>query len=661
LPVDAIGLLVVASLTTFVPGGLVTAAAGLRVPTAVATAPLATYGLVTVASTLAVVVDLPWAPWFLLAEAVVAATALGLVRWYADQRRGRRVGPDHRRARGWRDLGRPQRADVALLAGIAAGSVCSGVVLLRGFGGIGSVNQDWDNTFHANATRLISDSGVVDPYALQVINEWDTPSFFYPNGFHALAAVVRDLTGATVPEALNSASVMIAAIAAVGLAVLLREIGAPTVVSATAPVLLAGFTSFPYDVIWRGPLLPYATGLAVTPAFLLLVREVLARPDVGRMALAGLGGAALFGLQPSTALSGAAFALVFVVATWAREGRPAVPALVLLVAAGVLSLVAAAPMVLGSIRTGSSVASTVDWPAVQTPGQAIGDLLLLNHAMTDPQWTLAVLVAVGLLTVRSARYMWWWLVCAGLAAWFFVLAASYDSGWAESVTQPWWNDRWRFIALAVPGLAALAAHGLWRISSAVTALVERSGQPGTRRAVRPALVTGLVLACVVISSGLLYQDRNTDLVASAYKEDRYLNDAETTAFAWLADRVEDGETVMNDPGDGSAYMYALNGVRPLFGHQVPPETYDLRGATQRALLERFRCLDSDPVVRQAITDLRIRYVIVSSGFVREDFAPLPGLRSIHAARQVERVYQHRGVTIYEVTGRPEPDRPLRIC
>ncbi len=661
MPVDAIGLLVVTSLTTFLPGGLVTAAAGLRVTTAVAAAPLVTYGLVTGASTLAVVVDLPWGPWFLLAEAVLVAAALGLVRRYAGRRRGPRNGPVDRRARGWRDLGRLQRADVALVAGIAAGSLCATVVLLRGFGGIGSVNQDWDNTFHANATRLISDSGVVDPYALQVINEWDTPSFFYPNAFHALAAVVRDLTGATVPEALNSATVAIAVVATVGLAVLLRDTGAPTVVSATAPVLLAGFTSFPYDVIWRGPLLPYATGLAVTPAFLLLVREVLVRPDVRRTALAGLGGAALFGLQPSTALSGAAFALVLVVATWAREGRPAVRGVVLLVAAGVVSLVAAAPMVLGSVRTGSSVASTVDWPAVQTPGQAIGDLLFLNHAMTDPQWTLAALVAVGLVTLRSARYMWWWLVCAALAAWFFVLASSYDSGWAESVTQPWWNDRWRFIALAVPGLAALAAHGLWRISSAVTALVERSGRMGARRAVQPALVAGLVLACVVLSSGLLYQDRNTDLVASAYQEDRYLNDAETAAFAWLADRVQDGETVMNDPGDGSGYMYALNGVRPLFGHQVPQETYELRGATQRALLERFRCLDSDPVVRQAITDLRIRYVFVSRGFVRERFPRLPGLRSIHLARQLERVYQHGGVTIYEVTGRPEPENPLRIC
>jgi hypothetical protein len=661
LPVVAIGLLLVTVLATFLPGGLVTAAAGLRVPVAIATAPLVTYGLIAAASTLAIVVDVPWGPWFLLVEALLVAAVVGVLRRRAGRPRRRRRPSMEQPARGWRDLRRPRRSDLALAAGVTAGSLYSAAVLVRGFGDFGNVSQEWDNTFHANAVRFISESGVVDPYGLRFVNDWDSESFFYPNAFHALGAVVRDLTGAAVPPVLNGASLMIGVIAAVGLAVLLREIGAPTVVSATAPVLLAGFTSFPYDVIWRGPVLPYATGLALLPAFLLLIREVLARADLRRATLAGLGGAALFGLQPATALTGAAFAVVFLVATWVRRGRPDVRALALLAAAGGLSLVVAAPIVLASVRTGTSVATVVDWPPVQTPGQAIGDLLFLNHAMDDPQWTLAALIVVGLFSLRSARYMWWWLGCGALGAWFFVLASSYDSGLAEAVTQPWWNDRWRFIAIAVLGLAALAAHGLWRVSIGVEHLLARAERRTGRRLLRPGLAGGLVFLAVFVASGALYQDRNSDLVADTYQETDYLSEAEEAGFAWLAERVSDGEMVMNDPGDGSSFMYALAGVRPVFGHQVPEEGYELRGHAQRAFFERFRCLDSDPVVRQTIDDLDIRYVFLGAGFLRDKFDRIPGLRLLAPVRQLELVYQQDGVKIYEVAGQPEPDRALASC
>jgi hypothetical protein len=663
LSVATFGLLAITLLTTFLPGALATAAAGLRVPVAIATAPLVTYGLVSVTSSLAVFVDLPWGPWLLLAEALLLAVVVGLLRHRGERPRGDwRHRTAEARPRGWRDLRHPRRADIALAAGVAGGSLYAAVVLLRGFGGIDAVNQDWDNTLHANATRFISDSGTIDPYALRVINDWDSPGSFYPNAFHALAAVVRDLTGATVPAVLNCATIMIVVITAAGLAVLLREIGAPTVVTATAPVLLAGFTSFPYDVVWRGPLLPYATGLALIPAFLLLVRETLARPGLRRSLLAGLGGAALLGLQASTALSGAVFAVVFLVATWIRRRRLALGGLLSLAAAGGVSLVAAGTTVLGTLHTtGNGAATEVDWPAVQTPGQAIGDLLFLNHSMPSPQWTFAVLIVVGLSALRSARYMWWWLVCAGLGAWFFVLASSYDSGLAEAVTLPWWNDRFRFIALAVLGLAPLAAHGLWRISLTVQGVLARAKHESLRRLAQPALAAGLVLTAVVVASGALYQDRNHDLVADMYQEDDYLNAAETAAFAWLAEHVRNGETVMNDPGDGSSYMYALDGVRPVFGHQVTKEGYEDRGPMQRALFERFQCLDSDPVVRQAIADLRVRYVILGSGFLRDTFSRIPGLQKVWSAHQLQLVYHQNGISIYEVTGQAEPELPRSFC
>src|SRR6185312_6052568 len=145
--------------------------------------------------------------------------------------------------------------------------------------------------------------GDIAPAALREINNWESSTFYYPNTFHALAALVRDLTGASVFEVLNTQMLIVCLVAGLGLAALLHRLGAPLAVVSVTPVLLAGFASFPYDILWRGPLLPYAAGVAVIPACLLLLDVLLARPTPVLVLLFGLGAAGLLGLHPSDALS----------------------------------------------------------------------------------------------------------------------------------------------------------------------------------------------------------------------------------------------------------------------------------------------------------------------------------------------------------------------
>ncbi|MPR00338.1 hypothetical protein GB931_20925 [Modestobacter sp. I12A-02628] len=665
MPGEAIGLLAVYLLVLFLPGGAVAAAAGLRWPVAIAVAPLLTYGFATATGTVAGYVDLTWGPLLLAVEAVALAGIVLLVRTRRTGRaRHRERHADDERGRTVARRGGLAPTDLLVGGGVAAGALLSAFVIDRGFAGLGRPNQDWDYTFHANATRLIADTGDVAPAALRAVNDWESDTYFYPNAYHAIAAVVRDATGASVFEVLNAQTLLLAGITGLGLAVLLREMRAPTVVVAVTPLLLAGFTSFPYDTIWRGPLLPYATGLSLTPAFLLLVWAVCDRPGFGRAALASLGGAGLLGLQPATALSGAFLALLFVGFRWVvRRGVPS-RELLMLLAAGAFTLVLALPDVLGAISTGGSqAAAQVDWPAVQTPGQAVGDLLFLDHNRRVPQLTLALLVIVGLFSLASAAYMWWWLTGAGVAGLLFVLAASLDDDFTQAVTGPWWNDRYRFAALAVLGLAPLAGHGLWRLSLGLAHLAGKTRRLTAGR--RPALVQAVcamaVLTAVLVLSGGLYVQPNSKRVATAYQTERYLNGAEVAAMAWLGERVQPGETVMNDPGDGSAYMSALDGVRPLFGHQVPQASYSSLGPTQRALFDRFRCLDTDPEVRQAVESLDIRYVFLSTGYVRKNVNRIQGLQGVEASASLRQVYDQGGVQIYEVDLQPVAERPLDGC
>ncbi|MGY1821259.1 DUF6541 family protein [Geodermatophilus sp. SYSU D00079] len=638
---DALPVLVTLGVL-FVPGGVVAAAAGLRPAVVLAAAPLLSYGLATVAATVAALVDLTWGPVFLSLEAAALGAALLAAR--------RRLPRPRLR---W-----PGRRDAVTAAGVLAGGALSGAVLLTGFGGLDRPNQDWDYTFHANATRFISDTGQVAASALRVLNDWEAPSFFYPNAHAALAAVVRDLTAAPVFPVLNSQTLLIGGLAGLGLAVLLRDLGAPLAVTALTPVLLAGFASYPYDLLWRGPLLPFATGLALTPAFLVLVRTVTAHRGVGPVVCAALGAAALFGLQPSTALSAAVLAALMTAQQyWGRRGADAGEVGRLALAAG-LAAVVAAPAVLGSVRAGTGQAD-VSWPAVSSPLEAVADLLLLDHATTDqPQLWLVVPLLAGLLAVRSARYLWWWLAGGALAFAMFVLTASSDAALVEALSRPWWNDRWRFAGIAALAMAPLAAHGVVRLGSAGVALVDRV-RPAVGRPRRRAVAVGAVLLAVVAGSQGLYWRANSDQIASAHRSDRYLDRAEETAMAWLAARVRPGETVMNDSGDGSAYMYALEGIRPLFGHLVSSGSE--LGPTQLALLGRFSCLDTDPTVRDAVTELGIRYVFLGSGFVLPSTTRFPGLRDLDASPSLHLVYDRDGVRVYEVDLQPPADRPDEDC
>ena len=640
----------------FLPGLVLGVLAGLRWWVALAVAPLVTYGVVTATATLASHVELVWKPVTLVLVTAVAALIVVAVRLVSG------------RGRPWRErlrLQRPRRPgwrQWLVGAGVLGGGLLSAGVVLAGMGSLARPNQDYDYIFHANAVRLISDTGDIAPAALREINNWESSTFYYPNTFHALAALVRDLTGASVFEVLNTQMLIVCLVAGLGLAALLHRLGAPLAVVSVTPVLLAGFASFPYDILWRGPLLPYAAGVAVIPACLLLLDVLLARPTPVLVLLFGLGAAGLLGLHPSDALSAVLFGLVYLVVRWWRSVRTAPRDLVAVVAAGVVAVIAALPAIGGAITTGN-LGPEVNWPAVETAGQAAGDLVFLDHGASFPQLWLAGLVVVGLLAVHRARYLWAWLGGAAVCALGFVMSAASDVPIVETLTRPWWNDRWRFIALAVLGLAPLAAHGLLTLALFARRTLRRwtGGRVPVLRtsaAIGALVAAGLVV--VVALSGGLYAGLNSARMAGTFDNQNTLSRTEVAAMQWLA-RHSDGGTIMNDANDGSAYLSAVAGLHPLFGHVVEPGSISAMGPTQQLLLEHFNCLDGDPDVRSAIERLDIKYVFLGSGYVRPWFHRLSGLEGIGSSPSLHLVHSTPGVQVYEVDLSAQPTAPVAAC
>ena len=229
---------------------------------------------------------------------------------------------------------------------------------------------------------------------------------------------------------------------------------------------------------------------------------------------------------------------------------------------------------------------------------------------------------VGVLRIRTLGRLRWLLASGLVFAVLFLLTASSDAAWVNALTRPWWNDRWRFIGLCVVPIGVLAGHGLTEL---YRGLRPAGGRPaGPRGCASGRAVAGVLVAALFLTlSAGLYAGQNTDRMRLYAPNGPVVSDDEVEAMRVLATLVPPGERVLNDRGDGSAWMYAIAGVLPVAGHynasRIGPDAYMLAG--------NFRDYPTDPIVREAVARLGVHYVMLGRGFVRE---PLPAASTASA-------------------------------
>lgn len=653
-------LVLVFVLVLFAPGVLVCLAAGLRRWTAVAVAPLVTYGLTALTEQGCILTGASFGPLPLLVVTLLVTVLTAVIvtlprryRWLS-----RKVGASLMvEDESAEPAARSRAHELIMIGGVALGTLVGALTALAGMGSLDTINQDWDASFHANATRFILDTGNADPGALSAL--YPQASLSYPNTWHALGAVVGRLTGASIPALLGTQTLLVAGLAGLGLAALIRGSAGRVAAAAVVPLLLASFTGFPIDVLWRGPLLPFAFGVALIPAFLLLLSDTLSTRRPTFILLTAIAAVGLMGLQPATALTAAVFSLALVISRWLRQPRRIRADLVVAGSAAILTVILGLTFVSGAfLARGVAAEAKIDWPAVESPGQAVGDLLLLNHAAQYPQYWLVVLLGAGALGFSQLRSLRWLLAGTAVFAVLFVAAAAYDRPLTESVTLPWWNDRWRFVAIVTLGLALLAAHGVVTLADGTLNVARRISAigRGSPRLVYSAAVV-VVLGVVGVGSSGFYAPYNAERLHQNFSPSSYVSSTERAAMSYLAGMVQPGDRVMNDPKDGSVWMYALQGIEPIFGHVVNPGAVDALDRDAQILLESFTCIDSDQVVRDLIEKYHITYVFLGGGFVREGFDRAPGLRGLGDADSLHLVYAENGVRIFSVDLAPLQEAP----
>ncbi len=645
----------------FGPGALVCIAARLPWWSAIAAAPLVTYGLIAILAPVVAGFGWAWSPVWLGAATIIGVLVVVAVRVAFTQTAIRRTEQPAAEISQEHDVGRSRLGELAIVGGIVVGAIIGGLTGLRAMGDLDRVNQHWDAIFHANAVRFIMDTGNADPSALRAINDYEATSFFYPNSYHVMAATVGQLTDATMPALLNSQFLFLAGITGLGLAVLVRRFGAGIGLAASVPVLLATFAAFPNDLLDWGPLLPYATGLALVPAFLVVLTDLVRERNPTTFLIVACASVGLLGVHPGAAVTAAVFALAFFAFRWRRQPALVKSDAIVLAIVGAVALAVGFRYAVGSLSARTSAVG--DWPVVGTPGAQLGQLLTTNQGNKYPQYWLLLFMILGLFRLRRLRELSWFLAAGVAFCALFVMASSYEGSLVGALTGPWWNDRWRLSAVVGIVMAVLAAHGVVTAAELLTAGFRRI----RRRTELPRLSLLAAVLAVLVAFGVLsegfYIDANAERMSIAYRQSRTVSAEEDAGMRVLAGLVQQGERVMNDPLDGSALMYALYDISPMFGHVVLPESIPDMGPDQRRLLGDFHCLDTDPAVQDLVRSYNIRYVFLGNDYVVPRFTRVSGLEGLILVDALTRVYSEDGVSIYrvELPAEPSAESPVLGC
>ncbi|GAY09196.1 lead, cadmium, zinc and mercury transporting ATPase [Pseudonocardia sp. N23] len=649
------GVVVIAYVAALlVPGGLVGFVGGLRGWTLVASAPLFTYAVSGIAGPLHSAMGIRWSPVSWAVAFVVVVVVVGGLRLVVRRRRGApEPGPT---MPPW-----SLAAQLAVVAATVVATLVGIVVILGGIRTLGAIPQDWDAVFHANGIRYIATTGDGSLYGMGLINWYEpgAPPIFYPNAYHLLGTVVYELTGATVPTVLNAHTVLIPGLIGLSLVALVRRYGGRPIVAAGAALAVVAVSSV-YDLLWRGPLLPFATGVALTPVLVVLVVDMLdaqaLRSTLRPALLFALGMAGLLCLHPAILIGAVLFTLPALVQRWWTAPARAPREIGLLVVAGVLAAIACTAQLAGTLSSAGNLAA-ISWPADLSTSTAVGQVLTFGHGSDTIQLWLTAFLLVGVLTYRRLGSLRWVGFTAAIFAALFVVAAASSAPWAKTITSLWWNDRWRLIALTAVPLCIVVGHGLGELQRLLVTALSRiadaarhrppealpSQSPTTQRVLAVATSVVVLLAFVVLTRGL-YTARDQARMMQNSGNGPAVSGLEIVGMEEIARIVPPGERVLNDRGDGSTWLYALTGLQPVAGHYDGFRT----GPDAGLLAQRFNQYPDDPAVRTAVQQLDIEYVQLDAGFLRSDAARAPGLTGLAGADWLTVVYRNPDVVLYRI-------------
>lgn len=548
-------------------------------------APLLTFALVAVS---AIVLGKTGIPWSLISfvpvAAVLVAAAAGLM-WLVGRR--------------WPTLASASwPGNDVPVAWPVVGAVLGGFLVLHMTEdmvyGPEAFSQSLDNSFHMNAIRWIQEHGDASSLTLGAVSAADQQPTFYPAGWHDFVSLIYSTTGTSIATAtivtvlLTASFVWPCSLVAFSLSIpKLRRLQALAI-----PAIIGGFAAFPGLLLRWGVLFPNLLGYALLPTFValmahlvqaLLRREFSVLLSLGLSALVGIAGLAL--VHPNAVVSAVVFALPMLLAGVVQVSRSHELAL-RQKWVGSLLLVGVSIGCVGAwlvLRPGASASNT--WEPMLTEGEALYQFLFLGLENANQlRDTFNPSYLAGFLALWGAGYLLYkhrnlWLIASWvLIGYLWIIAATVPRGdFRLLMVGPWYTDHFRLAALVVFPSVILAGIGLGGfVEGLLTWIVRRV--PRTARLNVATVGMGVAAVLVLVLAGLTSRvpsvQETTLAVSKEYRvtpSSVVLNQDEMNVINEIPKIVPKGDVIVNNPWDGSAYIYAL-ADRHLTGYHFEFET-----------------------------------------------------------------------------------------
>ena len=650
-PVSLTSGVLVALLLLVIPGAIVARSAQLTWPVAVAVAPALTYGVVALAILPLGAIGVPWNGWTaLLALLIVVAVVVGL-----------RVLLDRWRDREAESLAVSAGPALVVAAGVVLGAVLIGLAAIRGLPNWQSIPSNWDSVWHANTIRFILETGQASPTHMGELRNVEThDALYYPSTFHALGAIFSQLTGAAPTSAYTisslTASIWLFPASAAALTwQLLRGTASQwwtAGCAAAAAALSASFTAVPYvefDTASMANLVAY--GLAV-PTFALIVSTLRHRDRIPLAVIALVG---VFSVH----ITGGVVTVLFVVAWWLLDAlwhpvRGRIADFVSLALTAVPTVLLLLPQFVGVLQQAEIIVGH-EFVTHQTRKRVLFEAITQHtrHLNDYPiqNFILGLAVVGGLILV--IRRVWW-----PAAVWLLLMVSIVHSaapfgGPVGTITGKFsdlfYSDPRRLSAVVTMLLAPMAGIALFMVTAWV---VDRCrGRWPSEKASSQRVwhaVTAAILIVVTIGSAWHYFPRHRYLFGEKY-DSIMINQKDLDAFAYLATLPGAKDTLIGNANtDGTAWMYAVAGLHPLWTHYDYPVQQG-PGYNRFIFWAYADDADTDPRIAEAVKALNIRYVITSSTVVLKFVMP-DGLVSLDKSKSWTKLYDNGHARIYEWRG-----------
>ncbi|MGH3305330.1 MAG: DUF6541 family protein [Streptosporangiaceae bacterium] len=555
----------------FAPGLLATYLGGLRGITAWATAPLVTVAVVAAVAVLGGLFDFRFGVWPVVAgTGVMACLSAGLSLLL----RTRGVEPQPRDPRGY---------SLAVVAGAVAAAVIGGVTFVTGVKGPDVISESYDAVFHYSAVRYIEQTGKASPLTIGTVGQPGVNGAFYPDAWHAMVALLAELTGAAVPVAVTLTCLVVAVLVWPLSCLLLARhlfgaVGGRAAAAAVITGMLASlFGAFPWILTgaW-GVLWPNVLGMALAPAGVALGMSLTRTSDGDTFGAQrwffGLAAAWAIGIaHPNSALSVAVICVFpllmaigpYLAGQYRRHRLGTTLVLLAIVAVTVVGALVASKLTLVRGVDG------MIWPTFDTPAHAAVSALSNSTNGLAPELLLATFLIIGAVACFVWR-QWRWLVCAELViVALYVGSAAVGTPLARVFTGLWYDDSHR-IAATLPVVAIpLTTIGVLAAGEWLQRVLPRVASAGAVAA-RPALAIPLAVGAVVAAATAVQSvPRNASIVGLQFNDDKLVGPAKLQFFQSVVRLVPASALVADNPFEGTSFLFALSGTHVLFPQLNP--------------------------------------------------------------------------------------------